>query len=213
MGSLLNRFSEITKNDFDSDEKHYSKSYLVYIFVFLIPLFIFSSSWYLNILTRTNSVGVFSWFFYIFLTFLYFIISILASKTFLKIADNILKIKDRLDLLNFWLYVFVFLLPFSLLAIPWFTINTLRSILIGQIAFYVYIFLAIIHILICLNAAFRRIKDAGFSSLLFLPGLIPIIGQLYLIVLCCYPSKEIQKLSSPNEEESETELLEDNTDI
>lgn len=206
MGSLLNRFSEVTKNDFDSDEKQYSKSPLVYIFVFLIPSFMFSSSWCLKILTKTNSVGVFSWFFYIFLTFLYLIVSILASKTFLKIADNILKIKDRLDLLNFWLYVFVFLLPFSLLAIPWFTINTLRSILIGQIAFYFYIFLAVIHIFIGLNAAFRRIKDAGLSSLLFLPGLIPIIGQLYLIVLCCYPSKEVQMLPSSNEEESETDI-------
>lgn len=206
MGSLLNRFSEVTKNDFDSDEKQYAKSYLVYIFVFLTPLFIFSSSWYLKILTQTNSLGVFAWFFYIFLTFLYFIVSILASKTFLNIADNILKIKDRLDLLNFWLYVFVYLFPFCLLAVPWFTINSLRSILIGQIAYYIYIFLALIHILICLNASFRRIKDAGFSSLLFLPGLIPVIGQLYLIVLCCYPSKEVQKLSSSNEEESETDI-------
>ena len=205
MGSLLNRFSEVTKNDFDSDEKQYSKSSWVYIFVFLIPIFIFSSSWCLKILTKTNSVGVLSWFFYIFLTFLYFIVSILASKTFLNIADKILKIKGRLDLLNFWLYVFVYLLPFCLLAIPWFTIAPLRSILIGQIAFYTYIFLSIIHILICLNASFRRIKDAGFSSLLFLPGLIPVIGQLYLIVLCCYPSKEIQMLPS-NEEESETDI-------
>lgn len=205
MGSLLNRFSEVTKNDFDSDEKQYSKSSWVYIFVFLIPIFIFSSSWCLKILTKTNSVGVLSWFFYIFLTFLYFIVSILASKTFLNIADKILKIKGRLDLLNFWLYVFFYLLPFCLLAIPWFTIAPLRSILIGQIAFYTYIFLSIIHILICLNASFRRIKDAGFSSLLFLPGLIPVIGQLYLIVLCCYPSKEIQMLPS-NEEESETDI-------
>lgn len=129
----------------------------------------------------------------------------MASKTFLNIADKILKIKGRLDLLNFWLYVFFYLLPFCLLAIPWFTIAPLRSILIGQIAFYTYIFLSIIHILICLNASFRRIKDAGFSSLLFLPGLIPVIGQLYLIVLCCYPSKEIQMLPS-NEEESETDI-------
>ena len=73
MGSLLNRFSEVTKNDFDSDEKQYAKSYLVYIFVFLTPLFIFSSSWYLKILTQTNSLGVFAWFFYIFLTFLFLI--------------------------------------------------------------------------------------------------------------------------------------------
>ena len=206
MGSLLNRFSEVTRNDFDSDEKQKTKSYLSYIFVFLTPLFIFSSSWYLKILTQTNSVGVFAWFFYIFLTFLYLIVSILAHKTFLKIADNILKIKERLDLLNFWSYVFVYLLPFCLLAVPWFSINALRSILLGQIAFYIYIFLALIHILICLNASFRRIKDAGFSSLLFLPGLIPIIGQLYLIVLCCYPSKEIQMLSSSNEEESESDI-------
>ena len=212
MGSLLNRFSDITRNDFDSNEKQKPKSYLSYIFVYLTPLFILSSSWYLKILTQTNSVGVFAWFFYIFLTFLYFVVSILAHKTFLKIADNILKIKERLDLLNFWSYVFVYLLPFCLLAVPWFTISALKSIFWGQIAFYIYIFLALIHILICLNASFRRIKDAGFSSLLFLPGLIPIIGQLYLFVLCCYPSKEIQMLSS-NEEESETELLQDDTDI
>ena len=66
MGSLLNRFSEVTKNDFDSDEKQYSKSSWVYIFVFLIPIFIFSSSWCLKILTKTNSVGG------IILVFLYF---------------------------------------------------------------------------------------------------------------------------------------------
>lgn len=206
MGSLLNRFSEVSRNDLDSNEKQNPKSYLSYIFVFLIPLIYLIVSWSVNVLARTNSLGVFACFFYIFLTLIYFLISIWASKRLLRIADNIFQFKNKLDLIDYWSYIFVFLVPFCLFSAPWFMLNSLRVFYSGQIAFYIYIFLALIHILICLNASFRRIKDAGFSSLLFLPGLIPIIGQLYLLVLCCFPSKEIQMLSSSNEEESETDI-------
>ncbi len=210
MGPLLNRFSEVTRNDLDSNENRKPQSYLSYIFVFLIPLIYLIVSWSVNVIARTNSLGVFAWFFYIFLTLIYFLTSLWASKRFLRIADNIFKFKKELDLIDYWSYIFVFLIPFCFFSAPWFMLNSLRVFYSGQIAFYIYIFLALIHILICINASFRRIKDAGFSSLLFLPGLIPIIGQLYLLVLCCFPSKEIQMLSSTNEEESETKLLQDN---
>ena len=70
----------------------------------------------------------------------------------------------------------------------------------NSLVFFVLIILGLI--LPLLAAQIRRLRDGGFSPWLALLGLIPYLGSIAVIVLCCLPSKPNSTAPGANQQTS-----------
>ena len=110
---------------------------------------------------------------------------------FLEVLKECFKFDGTLNRTKFWTYSLVlflasFLFNGCIQVVGKVINNNIIMLVIGLISFIVSVAIWAI----TLGPAIRRLRDGGFSPLLYLVALVPCIGQVALIVLLCLPSKD-----------------------
>ena len=116
---------------------------------------------------------------------------------YLKVLKQYADFKGRARRKEYWMFA-LFNIIFLIVAI---TLDNILGTAIEGVGYGLFYFLYILAVLIpSLAVAVRRLHDVGKSGWMILIGLIPVIGAIWLLVLCVTDSQpgENQYGANPN---------------